>query len=179
MFSNLAYGKGEKRMFKCKPERSVKQTRILLFACVFVTLVVFLAASLVVQWGGVLRFLGLACLVTSILLLVKYTLTEMEYTVDGTDFLVTKIVGNKRTVVCCVDLSTAIGLYTKEEYKRLPGNEKAVTKYVLNQNIKANSVVYLCEFNGKRAMIEFEPNAPFVAIMEDAIKKAKENKENE
>ncbi len=166
-------------MYKCKPERSVKQTRILLITCVFVTLSVFLLASLFSQWGGVLRFLGFACLVTSILFVVKYTLTEMEYAVDGGDFLVTKIVGNKRTVMCCVDMSTAIGIYTKSEYNNLPKSEKAVTKYVLNQNMKADSHVYLCEFNGRRAMVEFEPNPPFVAIMREEIKKAKEAAEKE
>ena len=54
-------------------------------------------------------------------------------------------------------------------------NEKAIIKYSLNQNMKANSFVFLCEFNGKRAMIEFEPNPEFVAILKDEMKLANKN----
>lgn len=166
-------------MYKCKPERSVPQTRLLLAACIVVTAGTFLAGSMMTLWGAPVRFLGLAFLVTSILLVVRYTLTEMEYTVDGDDFIVTKIVGNRRTDVCCVNLSTAIGLYEKREYAHLKVEEKASVKYILNQNMKAESFVYLCSFNGKRAMIEFEPNTAFVAIMKDAIESAKKQRETE
>ena len=61
---------------------------------------------------------------------------------------------------------------------KLPKNEKAITKYSLKQNMFANSYVFLCDFNGRRAMIEFEPNIQFVMILKNAIKNAKHQSEN-
>lgn len=151
---------------------------MILISCISVTLLTFLISTLVTQWSGVITLLGFVFLVISIALVVKYTMTELEYTIEGEDFFVTKIVGNKRTVVCSVNLETAIGLYKKEDYQHLQSNEKAIIKYVLNQNMKARSYVYLCEFNGKRAMIEFEPNETFVGIMNDAIENAKKHKDD-
>ena len=156
-------------MYLCKPERSVVQARILLWSSVLITAGLFLAAELVVAFGGIIRFVAFAALVLSILFNVRYTLTEFEYAVMGGDFAITKIVGNKRQQICSVALETAIELYEKRDYDHLPSSQKAIIKYSLNQNIKANSYVFLFNFNGKRAMIEFEPNEAFVTILKKEI----------
>ena len=114
----------------------------------------------------------------SILLVYRFSMTEFEYSVSDCDFTVTKIVGNKRTPMCCVALETAIDVLEKSDYDKLPRNEKAITKYSMNQNMFAKSYVFLCEFNEKRAMIEFEPNIQFVMILKNAIKDAKHQSEN-
>ena len=166
-------------MYICKPERSVIQTRILLFSCALVTLLLFFISTVVHKYGGFIEFCGFAALALSILFVVRYSLTEFEYSVyDGT-FSVTKIVGNKRTVICSVALETAIDLLEVRDYNHLPSSEKAVIKYSLNQNMKAKSYVFLCLFNGKRAMIKFEPNVEFVSILKQEINTAKSNSENE
>lgn len=166
-------------MYICKPERSVMQTRILLFVCAFVSLTLFFISTVVPSYKAFVEFCGIAAVLVSILLVVRYTLTEFEYAVGDDSFSVTKIVGNKRTVVCQVALETAIDLLEKRDYDHLPSAEKAIIKYSLNQNIKAESYVFLCMFNGKRAMIAFEPNKEFVAIVKNEIKNAKRDSENE
>ncbi len=166
-------------MYICKPERSVLQTRILLFVCAFVSLTLFFVATVVPSYKAFIEFCGIAAVMVSILLVVRYTLTEFEYAVCDGSFSVTKIVGNKRTVICQVALETATELLKKRDYDHLPSAEKAIIKYSLNQNIKAESYVFLCDFNRKRAMIEFEPNVEFVAILKNEIKNAKQNSENE
>ena len=84
-----------------------------------------------------------------------------------------KILGSRRTEVCNIDLSTAIGLYKESDYEHLPASEKGRIKYSLTQNICARDVyVFLCEFNGQRTMIRFEPNGAFVAILRDYIEAA-------
>ncbi|MBR5858548.1 MAG: hypothetical protein IKZ05_01360 [Clostridia bacterium] len=165
-------------MYICKPERSVTQTRVLLFLCALVSLALFFISSVIEAYKAFVEFCGIAAVLVSILLVVRYTLTEFEYAVCDGSFSVTKIVGNKRTVVCQVALETAIDLYEKRDYDHLPSGEKAIIKYSLNQNPKAESYVYLCSFNGKRAMIEFEPNKQFVAILKNEIKAAKHNSED-
>ena len=111
-------------MYICKPERSEKQTRILLFCCLLVTITLFFLSTVILQFGAFIRFCGVIALVISIMLIVRYSLTEFEYSVGNGAFSVTKIVGNKRTVVCSIALETAIELYSKRDYDHLPSVEK-------------------------------------------------------
>ncbi len=167
-------------LYICKPERSVFQTRVLLFTCVFVTLLLFFVSTVVKSYSAFIEFCGFAALMLSILLVVRYPLTEFEYAVDETGFAVTKIIGNRRQTVCNLALDTAIALYDKQTYKNLPREEKAIIKYSLNQNMVAKSYVFVCIFNGKRTMVEFEPNEEFVSIVRKAIDNAnKYGNENE
>ncbi len=166
-------------MYICKPERNVTQVKLILFLSVAVTLLLFLLSSLETPIKGILNLSAFATLMVSILVNVRYSLTEFEYTVGNGDFSVTKIIGNRRQVVCCVALETAIELIPKRDYVHLPSAEKGIIKYSLNQNMRADSFVFLCHFNGKRAMIEFEPNKQFIAILKDEISKAKHSSDVE
>ena len=164
-------------LYICKPERSVFQTRVLVFSCAFVTLLLFFISTVVKSYSAFIEFCGFAALMVSILFVVRYPLTEFEYAVDDTGFAVTKIIGNRRQVICNLALDSAIAIYDKKTYKSLPRNEKAIIKYSLNQNMVANSYVFVCVFNGKRTMVEFEPNEEFVRIVKNAIENAKQNDE--
>ncbi len=164
-------------MYICKPERNVFQVKMLLLVSVVVTAGLFLASTIIPVYAAVVRFVAFAALMLSILFNVRYSLTEFEYVVAEGDFSVVKITGNRRQQVCCVALETAIELYTKRDYNHLPSSEKGIIKYSLNQNMKADSYVFLCEFNGRRAMIEFEPNAVFVSILKKEISNYKRNEE--
>ena len=162
-------------MYICKPERSVFQTRVLLFSCVVVTLSLFFVSTVIEKYSAFVEFCGFASLMLSILFVVRYSITEFEYSICNGCFSITKIVGNKRQIICNVMLETAVDLMEKRDYTHLPSNQKAIIKYSLNQNMKADSYVFLCVFNGKRTMIEFEPNKEFVSIMKNEIKQAKQN----
>ncbi len=162
-------------MYICKPERNVTQAWLLLTVSVAVTALLFLASTTVPEYASIVRLTGFASLMVSILLNVRYSLTEFEYAVSGGSFTVVKITGNRRQTVCNVALETAIDVYEKRDYDHLPSKEKGIIKYSLNQNIRAQSFVFLCDFNGKRTMIEFEPNLQFVAILKDEIDSAKKN----
>lgn len=165
-------------MYICKPERNVFQTKLLVTVCAVVTAVLFLVSTLITQYSSLVQLCGYISLMVSILLCVRYSLTEFEYAVGCGDFHVIKIVGNKRQVICNVALETAVCLIEKRDYDHLPSSEKAIIKYSLNQNMKAKSYVFLCVFNGKRAMIEFEPNEAFVSIMKNEIAISKKSADN-
>ena len=164
-------------MYICKPERNVTQVKLILFVSVAVTLLLFLLASLDTPVKSVINLFAFAALMVAILVNVRYSLTEFEYAVGNGDFSIVKITGNRRQQVCCVALESAIGIYTKRDYDHLPSAEKGIIKYSLNQNMKSDSYVFLCEFNGKRVMIKFEPNEAFVAIMRREISASKKNEE--
>lgn len=148
---------------------------MLLFVSVAVTALLFLASTTVPAYASLVNLAGFASLMISILLNVRYSLTEFEYSVGGGCFSVTKITGNRRQTVCNVALETAIDLFEKRDYDHLPSSEKGIIKYSLNQNMKAQSFVFLCNFNNKRTMIEFEPNAQFVSILKNEISLAKKS----
>lgn len=93
----------------------------------------------------------------------------MEYAVGPNTFTVTKSVGRKRPSSARWSCRPP-ALLPNAEFKK---NDKEKrygvigTRFNFNQNIRASSYVYVCEFNGRTVAIEFEPNAPFVAIMKD------------
>lgn len=165
-------GKDGRSVKKCKPIRSPRQAVVLLSVCVALAVVAAVFASVLATYRWAAQIIFLVLLVICIQIVVRYTLTEMEYAVGPNTFTVTKSVGRKETVVCSLELSTAIALLPKAEFKK---NDKEKrygvigTRFNFNQNIRASSYVYVCEFNGRTVAIEFEPNAPFVAIMKDEI----------
>ena len=166
-------------MYKCKPEINVTQMRLIVFIGLISSIGAYIAGSALETYGGYLKLLGFVFLCVFLMLLIRHVLSEYEYSVDGENFTVTRFTGKRSTVVCCLNLSTAIEVYKKSDYAALPKQEKAILKYSLNQNIKADSYVFLCEFNGKRAMVEFEPNEIFVKIMRDQIENAKKRESDD
>ena len=165
-------------MYICKPERNVSQAKILLFSCAVVTALLFLISTVIPVYSSLVSTLGIVALIFSIWINYRYTLTEFEYCVGNGDFSVVRIVGNRREIVCNVALETAVGIFEKRDYDHLPSKDKALIKYSLCQNIKPNSYVFLCNFNGKRAMIEFEPNNEFVAVFKKEIENASSENQN-
>ena len=162
-------------MYKCKPERNAKQALLLLSGSVFLTVGTFALGIIFSQYRGIINLIALLIFVLAIYVVIRFTMTEMEYTVADGSFTITKIVGNKRTDQGSLDLSTTIALVTKEEY--LAGGYNKGQRVFCNysQNLGGKHWYYVCEFAGKRAVVEFEPNEPFVAILQAEIEKAKEN----
>ncbi len=166
-------------MYKCKPERSVLQARLIGVPGFVLSFAALIFGGSVPEYGSFVTLAGFVLLCVTLMLVLRYVMSEYEYSVDGESFTVTRVMGKKRTDMCCISLSTAIELYKKQDYAALPKAEKAITKYSLNQNIKADSYVFLCEFNGRRTMVEFEPNEAFAGIMREQIAAAKKNADGE
>lgn len=166
-------------MYFCKPERNIRQVKLLLFLSAVITALVFLASTLVPSYSALIQLFGFLVLVVAIWLNVRFSLTEYEYAVGNGDFSVIRITGNRRQTVCNIALESATDVIAKRDYDHLPSAERAIIKYSLNQNMFAESYVFLCEFNGKKTMVEFEPNVEFVSILKNEIKLAKRDNENE
>ena len=162
-------------MYKCKPERSVAQTRLIFWLGLGIPAVMLFVSGALPAYGSVVRLAAFLAICVTIMLMVRYSLSEYEYEADGESFSVTRITGRRRTVMCCLNLATAQKLLPKKEYRELPASERAIIKYSLCQNIRADSYVFLCDFNGRRTMVEFEPNEAFVKILRDQMDKARKN----
>lgn len=166
-------------MYFCKPERNIRQVKLLLFLSAGITALIFLVSTLVPSYASLIQLTGFLALVIAIWLNVRFSLTEYEYAVGNGDFAVIRITGNRRQTVCNIALETAMDVITKRDYDHLPSAERAIIKYSLNQNMFAESYVFLCDFNGKKTMVEFEPNIEFVSILKNEIMLAKQNSKNQ
>jgi hypothetical protein len=166
-------------MYKCKPERNPKQALLLILCSVFLTIGAFALGILLEEYKGAINLAAMLIAAIAIYIVIRFTMTEMEYTLDNGSFVITKIVGNKRTVQGSLDLAETIALVTKEEYKAQGYNKSYNAFFNYSQNIKGKHWFFVVGFAGKRAVVEFEPNDVFVAIMKDEIEKATKEPKNQ
>lgn len=163
-------------MYKCKPERNPKQAILLVVSLAVLSCAGFLVASFTNSYRLLAQLTAVTFLIMSISLVVRYTLTEIEYTVSPAAFVVTKTLGAKSNVLCTVDLTTAIALFDKETYLHSKESAEVTAKFNFCQNVKAaKTFVFVFMYKGKKSMIEFEPNEVFVKLMNEAIDNAKNN----
>ena len=160
-------------MYKCKPERNVRQVMLLLLVSIAATVGTFALALYLPGQAGIIRFIGFLLAALALYVIIRFTMTEMEYTLDNGTFVITKIVGNKRTEQGVLDLADSVALVTREEYRARGLNKNLSTVCNYSQNIGGKHWFYVFSFAGKRAVIEFEPNDAFVAIFREEIERAK------
>lgn len=161
-------------MVKCKPERDPKKAVLTL---VFFALLCLVSAAMFCmnfEYRIIYQLAFLLALCIGINTVIRYTLTEMEYTLTEDSFEVRKKVGNKVTIVCSLALSETVALMDKKTYKNTAETYGYINrKYNFNQNIGALSAIYICKFNEKNILIEFEPNTPFYACFQQKISENK------
>ncbi len=162
-------------MYTCKPERNVRQVILLLAGSILLTVGTFALAVLFPVQGGLIRFIGILLSAVCIYVVIRFTMTEMEYTLDNGTFIITKTVGSKRTEQGALDLADTVALVTREEYRKQGLNKNLSVICNYSQNIGGKHWFYVCRFGEKRAVIEFEPNDAFVAIFRDEIERAKKD----
>ncbi len=165
-------------MYKCKPERNPKQAALLMIGSILLTIGTFALGILWEEYKGVINLAAMFIAAIAIYIIIRFTMTEMEYTLDNGTFIITKIVGNKRTDQGSLDLAETIDLVSKEDYKAKGYNKSYNNFFNYSQNLGGKHWFFVVGFAGKRAVIEFEPNDAFVAIMKDEIEKAKKEPQN-
>ena len=103
-------------MKKCKPIRNPRQAVLMLCVCAVLLVIAGCFASMLATYKWAAQIIFIVLLVICLQIVIRYTLTEMEYAVGMNTFTVTKSVGNKKTVVCSLELSTAIALIPVAEF---------------------------------------------------------------
>lgn len=166
-------------MYKYKPERDPHQALMLVVCLSVLSCAGFCASSFISAYRLLAQLIAVLFLGLSVLIVIRYTIAEMEYTVTADSFIVSKKVGNKMTVLCSINLTSNVALVDKKTF--LHSKEFSGTSIRFNhcQNIKAQSYVFVYQLNHKKGMIEFEPNAVFIKIMKEAIENSKKNSEDE
>lgn len=114
-------------------------------------------------------------------LLNRYHLTTFRYMVTEEDFIITKRIGKRVQTVCCLSLSTLIGIEkkpkTKEEkeaFFRRYG--KPVVRYNYCQSLSPElSYCILFDFNGRLTQIVFEGNEAMAQYLNAYIRSREES----
>lgn len=162
-------------MYKYKPERNPRQALLLVICLSVFSCAGFCGSTFIGTYRLFAQLIAVMFLVMSIMIIVRYTLTEIEYTLTADSFSVSKIIGNKVTVLCSIDLASTIALVDKKTYAESKEFSDVTIRFNHCQNIKAQSFVFVYHLNKKKGMIEFEPNAIFVKIMNEAIENSKKD----
>lgn len=113
------------------------------------------------------------CLVLFILSITRYFIYEYKYIFTDTAFVVVQKSGGRETSLCNLDLSTAVGVYTKSELK---ANKKDIgrikTSYNYTQNFMPDDkLYYIFEFNGGICSVAFEADKSFADALRARISK--------
>lgn len=155
-------------MYKCRPERNNRSAFLTVALSVVLCSACFMISVCVPSYGGLIQLLGVLLLTAAIFAVTRFVLTDMEYTLTADEFSAAKVWPNRTQGICCLDLETAVALVDRQTFKAEYAKRVNI-RYNCCQNIGARSYFYVCEFNGKLAAIEFEPNDAFLAIMTDAV----------
>ena len=161
-------------MIKCKPERDPKKAVMMVAFFAILALAASACSCLMPSYRGIFQIFFILILSVGINFTIRYTMTEMEYTLTAESFEVRKKIGDKVTVQCSLALSEAVLLVDKETYKANHTSEGDISrKYNFNQNVGANSAIFICNFNDKKILVEFEPNSAFYECFHQRINENK------
>lgn len=120
--------------------------------------------------------------VCSVQIYIKYILSEYRYAFDENNLCIDKIVGKRIVPLGSLDLTCSLAeVMSLDVYRKrkdeLPKPDLRFN-YCKTMRLK-NPYVYMFTFNGKNALLTFEPSGEFVDILNDAIRLALENKNSE
>ncbi|MBE6689133.1 MAG: hypothetical protein E7588_07660 [Ruminococcaceae bacterium] len=103
------------------------------------------------------------CLALFILTVTRYFIYEYRYIITDENFSIVQKSGNRETILCNLDLSTAVAVYNKaelKEHKKEIGHIK--TSYNYTQNFMSDDILYyIFEFNGAKCSVAFEADEFF------------------
>lgn len=153
------------------PER--KPTKALIYLlCLFVIGISCCAVgSGDIPFKWLFQLAALFCLVLFILSVTRYFIYEYRYLITDDSFVVVQKSGKRETVLCNLNLSMGIGVYTSKEYKAQKKNIGHIkTAYNYTQNfMNDNKLYYVFEFNGDKFCVALEADDNFAAALKDGV----------
>ena len=134
--------------------------------------------------SGAINIAAIFLLVAALFVTTRFAMSAYEYRITESDLVVTKTIGTKTTTVAALSLKTGEGIVKrprKSDEKKAFEKRYGKTTGRLNycRNLFAKQYVYVTEFNGARYEILLEASEEFAAALEEAVKNARANFEEE
>lgn len=148
-----------------------KKTTVYSFLGILAGCVFFIISYFAKEYRGIIQLAAFGAWAFGMWVACRYALVSYYYIVDGTNFRIVKVSGEKQQDVGNISLRTAVFLKKVSEAKDRP---PVRNRFNYCRNFAADEkYVYAFEWNGSSAEIIFEPNEEFADIMRAAIELAK------
>lgn len=127
----------------------------------------FAVSEIVPSFKGVIQLASFCCWAFGLWVLCRYSLTGFYYAVDGENFRIVKVMGQKQQDVCNISMRTGKFIKKMSEAK---GRPPAHNRFNYCRNfLPAEKYVYFFEWNGTAAEIIFEPSEEFAILMAEKL----------
>ena len=146
-----------------------KDTRRLISVCVPLIVSAFVLLFLAgrVPYGSLLQARGMILLVVFLFLNLRFSLSLYRYEIEGSSLRVFRKQGRREEQLCDVELSSALALLSKDEFKEQKPEYRLCYNFCQNYGSK-NRVYFLFTFNDaedKRALMILEASEEMKALM--------------
>ncbi len=163
------------------PPKGKKGKRVSIILVAIACLGLIGASVLDIRYRLFYQLLAVGLYIFSFELLNRYHLSTFRYMVTQEDFVITKTTGKRVQTVCCLSLSTMIGIErtpkTKEEKRAfIDIYGKPPIRYNYCQSLMPKtSYAILFDFNGRSAQIVFEGSEKMAQYLKEYICARKES----
>ena len=141
----------------------------MVYACIAMLCgaILFTLSYFAVTGRGVVQLAAFACWAFGMWIACRYSLIYYYYAVDGKNFRIVKVMGEKHQDVCNISMTTGVFLKKTSDAK---GRDPVKNRFNYCRNFAPRQTyVYCFEWNGSSAEIIFEPSEEFAAIMQDVL----------
>ena len=165
-----------------RPKKSDNKAVLLSGFCLTFAVALFLASAYVPAYKWAYQLAGVLFAIVGVQVFTINVQSDYVYKADEHDIKVYRVTGNKSLCVCCLSYEESLSevvtaKYFNEHNSEFPKNKLAVN-YCKNIFPKEYSL-YFFNFNGKVNRLKFEPDDIFTNYMNEKIRIALANKENE
>lgn len=130
------------------------------------------------NYGGIVSAVSLLFLVASLFLMIRYCISKYAYEITSETLVITKITGQRKTIVASMLLITALGVEKTPETNAeraalVEKYGKIDAKMDCRTNLFAKTYSYITEFNGAVYEIKIEADEPFAEALRNAVADAR------
>lgn len=153
------------------PPKGKKGKRLSIVLTVFACMGLIAASVLDVSYRLFYQLIAVGIYIFSFEVLNRYHLTTYRYLITEEDFIITKRMGKRVQTVCCLSLSTMLGIEKKPKTKLEKADfmrryGKMPIRYNYCQSLMPKTAYcILFDFNGKCAQIVFEGSEQMVQYL--------------
>lgn len=164
------------------PPKGKKGKRLSIVLTVIACVGLIGASVLDVSYRLFYQLIAVGIYIFSFELLNRYHLTTYRYLITEDDFIITKHMGKRVQTVCCLSLSTMIGIEKKPKTKAEKADlirryGKTPIRYNYCQSLMPKTAYYiLFDFNGRNAQIVFEGSEQMAQYLKQYFRSKEETK---
>lgn len=165
-----------------RPKRKDFKAASLSGFCATFALALFLLSATVNNYMWAYQLAGLFLAIIAVQVFTTNVQSDYIYRADEHDIKVYRVTGKKSLCVCSLSYEESLSEIVTADYFNEHKNEFPKNKLAVNycKNIFPEEYcLYFFNFNGKVNKMKFEPDNTFVNYMNEKIRIAIENKENE